>query len=195
MRMMMPPLLVCCEGKTEQKYFQILQRIYRLPGARISIVGEKGQHMALIERTVEEREQFCAKQGFRPDEVECWAVCDDDNMPWSYKELLEYAEKNNVHLAFSRPQFEAYLLQHFEQSGESHQKVLYEKLGAYKTGFDGAGYDENTKGDLEWLREAIDQKPKIVDTAIINSNQRKKQSGKVFLTVQALVEWMRKYRR
>ncbi len=28
MRMMMPSLLICCEGKTEQKYFQILQRIY-----------------------------------------------------------------------------------------------------------------------------------------------------------------------
>ena len=28
MRMMMPPLLVCCEGKTEQKYFQILQRMF-----------------------------------------------------------------------------------------------------------------------------------------------------------------------
>ncbi len=193
--MMMPPLLICCEGKTEQKYFQILQRIYRLPGARISIVGEKGQHMALIDRTVEERERFCDKQGFQLDEVECWAVCDDDNMPWTYKELLEYAEQNDVHLAFSRPQFETYLLQHFEQSGEFHQKDLCEKLGAYKAELDGVGYDESTKGDLDWLREAIDSKPKIVDTAIINSNQRKKQSGKVFLTVQTLAEWMRRYRR
>jgi len=151
--------------------------------------------MALIDRTIEEREQFCDTQGFRPDEVECWAVCDDDNMPWSYKELLDYAEKNSVHLAFSRPQFEAYLLQHFEQSGAPHQKNLYEKLGAYKVGFDGTGYDASTKGDLEWLREAIDRKPSIVDTAIVNSNQRRKRSGKVFLTVQTLVEWMRKYKR
>lgn len=195
MRMMMPPLLICCEGKTEQKYFQILQRIYRLPGARISIVGEKGQHMALIDRTVEERERFCASQGFMPDEVVCWAVCDDDNMPWSYKQLFEYAEKNDVRLAFSRPQFEAFLVQHFEQSGEFHQKLLYEKLGVHKAEFDGLGYGEGTKGDLEWLRDAIDRKPSIVDTAITNANQRRKQSGKVYLTVQELVEWMRKYKR
>ena len=187
----MPFLLVCCEGKTEQQYFQILRRIYRLPGARVSIVGEKGQHMSLIDRTVEERERFCAEHDCRPCEVECWAVCDDDGMPWPYRELLGYAEDRGVRLAFSRPQFESYLLQHFEQSGEHRQKELYERLSRYRLAYDGNEYGGGAKGDLTWLREAIDVKPKLVDTAITNANQRLRQSGKVFLTVQALAERMR----
>lgn len=192
---MMPPLLICCEGKTEQKYFQILKRIYRLPGARVSILGEKGQHMALIDNAVEERDRFCEEHGFQTDQVECWAVCDDDNIPWSFKELLGYAERNGVHLAFSRPQFEAFLLQHFEQSSECHKKDLYERLSHFKAELgDPSVYDDSTKSDLRWLSNAIDDNPKMVDAAIRNANLRQRQSKKLFLTVQQLVEWMRRFR-
>lgn len=185
---MMPLLLICCEGKTEQQYFQMLQRMFRLPGARVFIIGERGQHKALINRTVQEREKLCAEHGFSMEEIECWAVCDDDGMTGKYAELLAYAEANNVQLAFSRPQFEAFILQHFEQSGEYRQAVLYERLSTHK---ERRGCGPYSKGDLSWLMTAIDEKPKLVDIAITNADQRHRQSDKLFLTVQGLVKRMR----
>lgn len=183
-------LLICCEGKTEKEYFTILRRLYRLPGARVMILGEKGQHKALIDRTVSERDSFCEQNDVYPDEVECWAICDDDGMPLSYAELLRYADNNDVRLAFSRPQFEAYLLQHFEQSAEHDQKALYARLSEYASEVLGedVAYD---KADLAWMADAIDARPKLVRTAVVNADQRKKQSARVFLTVQDLVKRMK----
>lgn len=183
-------LLICCEGKTEKEYFAILRRLYRLPGARVVILGEKGQHKALVDRTVSERKLFCEKDNIDPSDVECWAVCDDDGMSLSYAELLRYSEEHDVRLAFSRPQFEAFLLQHFEQSGEHDQKRLYAKLGEYATQYCGITV-EYEKSNLDWMADVLDTRPKLVRVAVTNADQRKKQSARVFLTVQDLVKRMR----
>lgn len=182
-------LLICCEGKTEKEYFSILRRLYRLPGARVVILGQKGQHKDLIDRTVAERDSFCEQSGINCDEVECWAVCDDDNMPLTYAELLQYSENKGVQLAFSRPQFEAYLLQHFEQSAEHDQKRLYAKLSEYASWYSGEAI-EYEKANLDWLAVAIDTRPKLVRVAMTNADQRRKQSARIFLTVQDLVKRM-----
>lgn len=183
-------LLICCEGKTEREYFLILRRLYRISAAQVSIIGEKGQHKILIDRTIEERDRLCEDMCIDQDEVECWAVCDDDSMPFPYAELKDYAEKREVKLAFSRPQFEAYLLQHFEQSSLYDQEGLYERLSDFASSV----ADQNEKydkADLKWLGALIDAKPKLVDTALVNANQRTKQSRRVFLTVQNLVRRMK----
>ena len=179
-------LLICCEGKTEREYFLILRRLYRISAAQVSVIGEKGQHKILIDRTIEERDKLCKDMCINQDEVECW----DDNMPFSYAELKDYAEKREVKLAFSRPQFEAYLLQHFEQSSLYDQEGLYERLSDFASSV----ADQNKKydkADLKWLGALIDAKPKLVDIALVNANQRTKQSRRVFLTVQNLVRRMK----
>jgi hypothetical protein len=84
-------------------------------------------------------------EGLNKSEIECWAVCDDDNMPYSYKEPIEHAEQNNVQLAFSRPQFESYLLQHFEKSKTIKKNDLFSDLSKYKKHIDGEGYDRSAK--------------------------------------------------
>lgn len=179
-------ILICCEGKTEKLYFDALRfRVFRIPGyIEISIEGEKGQHKALIDRTVERRIELATEQSLLEDEIECWAVCDDDGMNISYAELCKYAEENSVNLAFSRPQFEAYLLQHFEQSKETNQQALYDALKLYKNRY---GYEgEYDKSDLRWLEQVLIDKPKLVDVAIVNADQRTTQSASLFLTVQGL---------
>lgn len=181
-------VLICCEGKTEKLYFDALRfRVFRIPGyIEISIEGEKGQHKVLIDRTVERRREIAKKEGLNEDEIECWAVCDDDGMNISYAELCEYAEENSVNLAFSRPQFEAYLLQHFEQSKETNQQSLYDALRSHKNAY---GYEgEYDKADLRWLEQTLIDKPKLVDVAIINADQRTTQSAPLFLTVQELTK-------
>lgn len=183
-------LLVYCEGKTEEAYFNILLDFYR-PPAFVDVVvhGQKGQHIVLIDNTIAKRDELCNKIGCTESEVECWAVCDEDKMPCTYTELLKYAEEHNVHLAFSAPQFEMYLLQHFEQSGETDKGAVFQKLSVRrkKLGFEG-DYDDDTKSDLGWMNEAIDREPKIVKTAIVNSEIRDRTTKRPFLTVQELVK-------
>jgi hypothetical protein len=121
-------ILICCEGKTEALYCEILARHFRLPQARMRIIGGQGQHKVLVDRTVDERTKLISEVDLRDDEIMSWAVCDDDNMAISYKELHNYAQAKNVRLAFSRPQFEAFLLQHFEQSKETNREILFNRL-------------------------------------------------------------------
>lgn len=183
-------LLVYCEGKTEKSYFDIMLDFYRLPGyVDVEVYGQKGQHLALIDSVVARRDELCQETGLTEREIECWAVCDEDRMPCSYTELLGYAESRDVHLAFSAPQFEMYLLQHFEQSGDSDKTVVFQKLSTYRELHGCSGeYDEGTKADLEWLSHAIDHQPKIVKIAVINSELRNRSTKRPFLTVQELTK-------
>ncbi|MDO4538598.1 MAG: RloB family protein [Coriobacteriales bacterium] len=184
-------LLICCEGKTEEQYFNILLDFHRLPAyVEVEVYGQEGQHIALIDNTVAKREELCAgDDGFAEVEVECWAVCDEDKMPCSYTELKRYAEERGVRLAFSAPQFEMYLLQHFEQSGETSKSIVFQKLSNHRKKHGGEGdYDDDTKADLNWMSDAIDRKPKIVDTAIVNSDIRSHSTKRPYLTVQELTK-------
>lgn len=183
-------MLICCEGKTEKLYFDILaQRVLRLPGFfNIEIIGERRQHRALVDRTVEERKRLAEEYDVDEASVESWAVCDDDGMRCSYAELLSYAEAYDVGLAFSRPQFESYLLQHFEQSKAVKKSELFAALSRHRRRVDGKDHNEKTKADLEWLEAVLVDKPKLVRTAIVNADQRSLQSTSPFLTVQRLTE-------
>ena len=183
-------LLICCEGKTEEQYFNILLDFRRPPAyVEVEVYGQEGQHIALIDNTVAKREGLCADDDFAEDEVECWAVCDEDKMPCSYTELKRYAEERDVHLAFSAPQFGMHLLQHFEQSGEADKSVVFEKLSVRRREHGAEGdYDDDTKADLAWMSDAIDRKPKIVDMAIVNSDIRSHSTKRPFLTVRELTK-------
>lgn len=183
-------LLIMCEGKTEKEYFEILRWAFR-PPAHIDpmIFGEKGQHKPLIDKTVEKRSEIAAELVLDESEIEAWAVCDDDRMTCSYQDLLKYAEDQNVNLAFSKPQFEYFLLQHFEPCKDAKREMIFAKLGHYR-GQHGEDpiYDNCTKAHLNWMQQAIENKPAIVRTAITNSDLRNSPQGKTFLTVQRLAE-------
>ena len=182
-------LLICCEGsKTEVQYFYILKEIYRLgPAKKIEILGGKGQHKSLIDKTAAKRKECSEEFGLDENEIECWAVCDDDNMSISYTELHKYASEYSINLGFSRPFFEAYLAQHFEPFKHSKKESIFLFLTGKRNeqGYSG-DYCDATKGDLAWIRQAILDKPKLIDNAINNSNIRSSSIDPLFLTVQNL---------
>jgi len=180
-------ILICCEGKTAKNYFEILADIFRISYATaIEIVGEKGMYKSLIDKTVEERQKYAQEKELDIEEIECWAVCDCDKMPIKYHELREYAEKNNVKLAFAKPQFEAYLVQHFFQSKTAKKEELLNMISDISKKY---GHDKKyvkDKANLSWMYNAILDDPGIVEIAIINSNLRNKPHDPIFLTVQNL---------
>ena len=77
-------LLIVCEGKTEKAYFDILGDIYRPPQfVKVVVYGQQGQHLALIDKAVAKRDELCKELELSEDDVECWAACDEDQMPCS----------------------------------------------------------------------------------------------------------------
>lgn len=183
-------LLVYCEGKTEEEYFNILLDFHRPPAfVEVAVYGQKGQHITLVDNTVVKRRNLCDELGFAEDEVECWAVCDEDKMPCSYSDLKKYADDHGVHLAFSAPQFEMYLLQHFERSSETDKDEVFRRLSEYRKKNGGKGdYDDSTKANLAWLESAIDRQPKLVKVAVVNSEIRDSTTKRPFLAVQELTK-------
>jgi hypothetical protein len=184
-------ILICCEGKTEKLYFDIIADIFRVQVNILEIVGEKGSYKTLVDKTNIERTKLATRYDIMPSEIICWAVCDDDNMSITYHEFVKYAKTVDVRVAFSRPQFEAYLIQHFEQSKDTDSRTLYDKLTKYSEPYSQNVDYEKNKGNLSWLYQAIFNNPNLVDVAITNSNQRIKQSEPLYLTVQELTEYLR----
>ena len=186
-------LLIVCEGKTEEAYFNILLDVYRPPRfVKVEVVGQKGQHLSLVDNAVRRRLELCEEERLGEEDVECWAVCDEDIMPVTFSELERYAAERDVRLAFSAPQFEMYLLQHFEQSASIDKDEVFGLLSKYRRQYGGEGdYCDSTKSDLGWMGAAIDSKPKIVAIAITNSDLRVKTSKRPFFTVQNLTKRIR----
>lgn len=183
-------LLICCEGKTEEAYFNALLDFFRLPAfVAVEVYGQEGQHYALVDNALLRRDTLCVESGWDERDVECWAVCDEDKLSGTFAQLDGYAEERGVHLAFSAPQFEMYLLQHFEQSGSADRAEVFRRLSVYRSAYGGEGeYGDDTKADLGWMARAIDSRPKIVKVAITNSDLRDRPSRRPFLTVQRLTE-------
>lgn len=181
-------ILVCCEGKTECEYFRIISDFFRPPAyLDVRIFGEKRQHKALIDNACAERLKLAQEKDIDEADIECWAVCDDDGMTVRYSDLEEYAAAHEVCLAFSKPQFEMYLAQHFSPWASPKKEETFSELSKHRQA-NGAqeAYSDENKSDLSWLREAIYLKPNLVKNAVVNSDVRDRPQGKLFFTVQRL---------
>lgn len=181
-------ILIYCEGETERNYFEILQRIYRLP-SNIIIASDpcEGRELSMIDEVVERSQEYCNDMGVVYDLTDVWAVCDDDNSSVGYIKLRNYAEANNIHLAYSSPQFENFLEQHFEQcksnsKGNDVEKELSNMMKSH-------GINEDyCKPNLNWLENMLYNKPSLVKMVITNAEIRNNHAKQPFFTVHELVK-------
>jgi hypothetical protein len=179
-------ILILCEGLTEKLYFEILIDNMHINAVEIEILGKKGQHKALIRKCIEERKKYAEEYNIYEDDIEVWAVCDHDNMKIGYQDLFRYAQENGINLAFSCPQFETYLLQHFGyQKNRKSKKELEDDLNNCVLSHCGMKY---SKSDLEWLDKMVDETPDKINEVIENANKFDTHTSKPFLTVQKLTE-------
>lgn len=176
-------ILIGCEGKTEYLYLNIILRAHNIHG--VIIMPNAGELFKLIDSLENKRAEIAREYGIEEKEIETWAACDDDNRGINYTKLSNYSSSKCINLAYSRPQFEAYLLQHFEQCKLSKQQDVLKEINIIAKRFGENKYD---KTDLGWLEEEIIANPKIIEIAITNSNIRSKRKGDVFITFQSLVE-------
>lgn len=175
-------LLILCEGTTERLYFESVIQHKRVGKvfSKVQVFGKQGQHKALIKKCASLRKAATKELKLSEDEIEVWAVCDKDAMKITYQALQVYANEKNVKLAFSDPQFETYLIQHFEFKKTKNKRAnLIAELETYLS-------DKYDKGDLSWIDEMIDADPAKLDFAIANSNRLSNHTKPPFLTVQSL---------
>jgi hypothetical protein len=188
-------ILICCEGKaTEKLYFEILKSVYRVSGIEIEIFSKVGQHRHLIDKSAAKKQEFSTEHGFALDDIEVWAVCDRDNLKDSFTKLNNYAAEKGVDLAFSDPQFENYLLQHFGSPNNSRKRrdEVEQELTSLLID-QGRGVVYN-KSDLRWLETMIDEKPRMVEEAIRHADIYSVHSKQPFFTVQQLVRRILSFR-
>ena len=186
-------ILICCEGNTEAAYFSMLKKRFRLP-TYVKIIPDPdedyhrlGQHERLIENTAKKREQYSDEFDIPLEQIEVWAVCDRDNYKDSFTKLQKYATERDVLLAFSDPQFENYLLQHFSLNKSINKKVALEtELSNYILSKK-PQYAPYRKGSLSWLDEMVDQTHTIINMAIKNASVFSDHTKQPFFTVQKLV--------
>lgn len=187
-------ILICCEGNTEAVYFSILKKRFRLP-TFIKVIPDSdteycrlGQHEHLIDMANKKRMEYADEFSIQPEHIEVWAVCDRDNYKDSFTHLQSYATNQNVHLAFSDPQFENFLLQHFSLNKSASKKAALEKeLSEYIISVK-PQYAPYCKGNLDWLDEMVDEKHSIIDTAIKNANTFSNHTKQPFFTIQKLIK-------
>ena len=186
-------ILICCEGNTEASYFNILKKCFRLP-TYVKILPDPdsdyhrlGQHERLIDNAVRKRNEYSQEFDLPLETVELWAVCDRDNYKESYTILNNYAAENEVNLAFSDPQFESFLLQHFSPNkfaGRSNSLIAELSRQIVTVDCDFTVY---RKGDLGWLDNMIEKKHEIVKEAVKNAEIFSNHTKQPFFTVQKLV--------
>lgn len=183
-------LLILCEGATEQLYFKSIihhKRISRV--LEVQVFSKQGQHKTLIKKCASLRKKKAEELELSENEIEVWAVCDRDARRLAYQALFNYAKAWNVKLAFSDPQFETYLIQHFElKKTKNKRSALIAELETYLT-------NKYQKSDLSWIDKMIDEDPAKLDFAISNSNQLSNHTKTPFLTVQHLTERLLEFAR
>jgi len=173
--------LIIAEGLTEKFYFDHVKKQF---GANINIVNnrKKSAPKHLLKLLNDKINEIKLKKG-----DEAWIVVDTDSWPQEQMEALNNWEKDNHHVAVSSPNFEYWILLHYEDGNKiqtSNECSI--KLKKY-------GYDKN-KADMdniskEMINKAIERAEKKEKEELVNFNYDLTYANtKVYKLVKSIVE-------
>jgi hypothetical protein len=122
-----PHVLIVCEGeKTENSYFRRLKHATRARGSliEVKIIGLGAVPATVVDEAIEakreaERSARRNDESWRYDQV--WCVFDRDEHP-GVQEAYEKAVRAGLRVALSVPCFELWLLLHFRDWRQSHDR-------------------------------------------------------------------------
>ncbi len=135
---------VFTEGKnTEPEYLQALGRLYRDADVKIIDLGAAGVPFTLARKAIDflngtglKKSKGRSLDSFEKND-QVWAMFDRDTHP-KVPEAIDACKRNGVHLAYSNPCFELWLILHFEDFNKSDghtavQKHFEKVCDAYST--------------------------------------------------------------
>lgn len=128
--------LICTEGKTEAIYFGH----YRSSTGPVIVALDKSDHkVSLVKKTIEERDERIQAGEFDEKTDEVWVVLDRDANPLNkmdkahFNRALEFANINNIHVAYSNDAFELWFLLHYQDLwAATHRDQLYKILSTHR---------------------------------------------------------------
>ena len=104
--------LIVCEGtKTEPHYFEALIKNYISTVREVTIEGEGRATVALVDRTLEIKQELERKNAMSFDRV--WVVFDKDDFD-DFNDAIKKANKLGFHSAWTNEAFELWYCLHFE---------------------------------------------------------------------------------
>lgn len=104
--------LIVCEGtKTEPHYFEALIKNYISTVREVTIEGEGRATVALVDRTLEIKQELERKNAMSFDRV--WVVFDKDDFD-DFNDAIKKANKLGFHSAWTNEAFELWYYLHFE---------------------------------------------------------------------------------
>ena len=104
--------LIVCEGtKTEPHYFEALIKNYISTVREVTIEGEGRATVALVDRTLEIKQELERKNAMSFDRV--WVVFDKDDFD-DFNDAIKKANKLGFHSAWTNEAFELWYSVHFE---------------------------------------------------------------------------------
>lgn len=168
-------IAIFCEGVSELQYFKMLQRKYsksNIGAHKLNIKqfgGKKG--VDLIRAAVAQKRSF-------KNIDETYIVFDCDNLNHTQiQESISLARKKNIHIIFSRTNFEIWILMHFEQVNRAYSALQLNQILSDEKHFDikKSNYD-HFKGS-EYTPFLEDR----IKTAVKNANQLYKKNNNIIL--------------
>ena len=117
--------LIVCEGtKTEPHYFEALIKNYISTVREVTIEGEGRATVALVDRTLEIKQELERKNAMSFDRV--WVVFDKDDFD-DFNDAIKKANKLGFHSAWTNEAFELWYYLHFEYLDTSIGRADYIK--------------------------------------------------------------------
>lgn len=135
-----PLILVVCEGEfTEKEYLEGFRTWCKNPRVRIEFEPAAGVPKSVVGKAKELKKEAEAKAKSEKDENlifdEIWAVFDVDDHP-NLAEARTMARDNEILLTISNPNFELWLLLHFQDSpGMHHRDIITSLLKKHLPGY------------------------------------------------------------
>lgn len=134
-------ILVVCEGKqSEPQYLTQFNQVHRESNVYLEIARETGVPKTLVQ--IAKRQLTKSKAAFRRERDpwllfdEIWCVFDVDEHP-NFTDAVQMARANGIELAISNPNFELWLLLHFQDSpGMQHRDQIASLLRRHVTGYE-----------------------------------------------------------
>lgn len=148
-----PSLIVVCEGNTEKQLLDGLRGRWRIPSARIELVGEAGVPSTVVRRAKELLDAHRSRYR-RSSPAEVWVVFDRDDHP-CWRDAIQRAQDLGYHLAVSNPCIELWaLLLHQAQSAHVERDVAQRRLAQLHAGYH---HDRSPYLDLDVVEKNLEQ--------------------------------------
>jgi hypothetical protein len=144
-------ILIFCQGKTEEFYFNSFPVSKQSKDWHISVIIESHalDPKQLVEKAIVQRDEQFDRNRSTYNTV--WCIFDKDDFKSNFREGIELADDENIRIAYSIESFELWILLHYQNVSIDSKLDRNDYIQELKKKNRLPGYDKNGN----WLKENI----------------------------------------